>query len=411
MLLILGGELIFALPFHVTRFLRPSLLEATGLSNGDLGDLFAVYGISAALSYAPGGWLADRLPLKHLLPAALLATAAGGLVFAGLPGKLALCALFGYWGITTILLFWAGMIKATRLVGGALAQGRAFGLLEAGRGGVAAAATALALLLFAQATPGADQVLSDSARREGLRLAILGYTALTAAAGLLLWWLLPPLESARTQRPLPAAPPSPPAPAPLDRMALWLQASIILCAYCGYKGIDNYAIYMMQRLEFSEVASANYMGWGAWLRPLGALAAGFAADRWRPSRVLSGCFAAAALLCAIQAVAPAGAPVLWLGLNLGCSALAIFALRGVYFAVLAESGTPPARTGLAVGIVSAVGFAPDIFFASLSGRLLDSVPGVAGLTLYFWMLAGLMLAGAVCAAALTRHADSGDSTL
>jgi hypothetical protein len=50
--LILAGELIFGLPFHTARFFRPTYLEAFGFSNTQLGDIFAVYGVTAMLAYA-----------------------------------------------------------------------------------------------------------------------------------------------------------------------------------------------------------------------------------------------------------------------------------------------------------------------------------------------------------------------
>ena len=74
--LIIAGEIVFGLPFHTARFFRPTLLEAFGFTNTELGDLFAVYGITAMLSYFPGGALADRFPARSLLTASLFATAA-----------------------------------------------------------------------------------------------------------------------------------------------------------------------------------------------------------------------------------------------------------------------------------------------------------------------------------------------
>ena len=44
----------------------------------------------------------------------------------------------GFFGVTTILFFWAALIRATRDWGGNNAQGRAFGLLDGGRGLLAA---------------------------------------------------------------------------------------------------------------------------------------------------------------------------------------------------------------------------------------------------------------------------------
>ena len=78
--LILAGEMIFSLPFHITRYFRPSFLETFSLSNAALGDVFALYGVIAMLSYFPGGLLADRFSARSLLAFSLLATAAGGLV-------------------------------------------------------------------------------------------------------------------------------------------------------------------------------------------------------------------------------------------------------------------------------------------------------------------------------------------
>ena len=57
--LVLAGEAIYALPFHVTRFFRPTVLEVFDLTNTELGSAQAVYGVVAMLSYFPGGPLAD----------------------------------------------------------------------------------------------------------------------------------------------------------------------------------------------------------------------------------------------------------------------------------------------------------------------------------------------------------------
>ncbi len=136
--LVFGGEMIFALPFHVARFFRPTLLEVFDLTNTELGDVIAVYGIMAMLTYFPGGALADRFSARKLMTLSLIGTGVGGFYFAQIPGQTGLFVLFGWWGITTIFLFWAAMIKSTREWGGTLAQGRAFGLLDGGRGLVAA---------------------------------------------------------------------------------------------------------------------------------------------------------------------------------------------------------------------------------------------------------------------------------
>ena len=113
-LLVLSAEAIFALPFHVARFFRPTLLRVFDISHTELGFFQSAYGLMALLAYFPGGLLADRYSPRVLLPGALLSTAAGGLYFATLPPAGSLLALHMVWGVTTILLFWGALIRATR---------------------------------------------------------------------------------------------------------------------------------------------------------------------------------------------------------------------------------------------------------------------------------------------------------
>ena len=66
--LVLAGEIVYLLPFGMTRFYRPSLLEAFNITNTQLGDVFAVYGVLAMIAYFPGGALADRFSARaHLV--------------------------------------------------------------------------------------------------------------------------------------------------------------------------------------------------------------------------------------------------------------------------------------------------------------------------------------------------------
>ena len=53
------------------------------------------------------------------------------------PSYLVMQLIFAYWGFTTVFLFWAPMIKATRMIGGQTTQGKTFSFLDGGRGIVA----------------------------------------------------------------------------------------------------------------------------------------------------------------------------------------------------------------------------------------------------------------------------------
>ena len=137
-LLILSGEFIYFLPYVLSRVFRPTFLDVFQLNNFQLGSLFSVYGIVALLSYIYGGVITDRYSPRKLMSSALFLTSLGGFVLASYPSYITLQILYGYWGFTSVFLFWGAMIKATRLWGGDSNQGKAFGLLDGGRGIVAA---------------------------------------------------------------------------------------------------------------------------------------------------------------------------------------------------------------------------------------------------------------------------------
>ena len=381
--LIVAGEIVFGLPFHTARFFRPTLLDVFGFTNTQLGDLFAVYGITAMIAYFPGGALADRYSARFLLTASLFATAVGGLFMATIPAALPMAILYGYWGITTIFLFWGALIRATREWGGRASQGVAFGVLEGGRGFVAALVSTLALLLFAAIMPENVGAASDEVRRAGMRSIIFVYSATAFAAGVFTWLTVPvadPVDYRRSNllhgmRVV------------MRRPIIWAQAAVIICAYCGYKGLDNYSLYAVQVLGMDEVRGAALSTFGAWVRPVAAVAAGLIADRFNVARSIGVAFAALLVAYAILAVMtpdPSSLNIIYA--NLFVTFFAVFALRGIYFALLEENRTPKFLTGAAVGMVSLVGYTPEIFFAPIAGRILDANPGLVGHQNYFWFL-------------------------
>ncbi|MDP6909488.1 MAG: MFS transporter, partial [Flavobacteriales bacterium] len=128
--LVIAGESIFFLPFVLARVFRPTLLEVFEISNFELGLFFSVYGMVAMGAYLFGGPLADKFSAPKLMSFALATTACGGLFMSTFPSPSEMKLLYGFWGVTTILLFWAALIRATREWGGTEIQGLAFGLLD-----------------------------------------------------------------------------------------------------------------------------------------------------------------------------------------------------------------------------------------------------------------------------------------
>lgn len=404
--LVLAGEVVYMLPFGLTRFFRPSMLEAFNITNTQLGDVFAVYGVLAMLAYFPGGALADRFSARALLTISLFATGLGGIYLATYPGPVGLALLFGYWGITTILLFWGALIRATREWGGDDAQGQAFGTLEGGRGVVAMLLATLGVALFAIFMPDEVMAVSDEGRRAALRKVILLYSGTTMAAGILTWLVIPRARHVGdSSRSIFKG-----AVIVLGRPLVWAQAAIIICAYCGYKGLDNYSLYAVQVLRMNEVDGAKLAALGVYVRPIAAVAAGLLADRWSASRTLRLAFVLALIsYIGLAFVSPAGDLLFVIYGNLFVSFFAVFALRGVYFALLEDNFVPPFLTGAVAGTVSFVGYTPEIFFGPITGRILDANPGAVGFQHYFLFLAAVSVIGIGVVAYLLRLQRSGSS--
>jgi len=299
------------------------------------------------------------------------------------------------------------MIRATREWGGDDSQGRAFGILEGGRGVAAALMATAGVTLFAIFMPDDVASVSEEGRREALRYVIFLYSGAAMVTAVLTWAVIPAAryvgDSGRSI--------FKGAIAVLNRPLVWAQAAVIICAYCGYKGLDNYSLYAVQVLGMDEVDGAKLATIGVYTRPIAAVAAGLLADRWSAARTVGLSFAFSVVSCIVLAtVVPDGGFLFVIYANLLVSFFAVFALRGVYFALLQENHVPPFLTGAVAGTVSFIGYTPEIFFGPITGRILDANPGAVGFQHYFLFLAAVAALGIVVVAWLLglQRSDSAE---
>ena len=400
LILVFAGEMIFSLPFHVARYFRPVLLDVLDLTQTQLGDIQATYGIMAMIAYFPGGLLADRFSTRKLMALSLFATALGGVFFAGLPGRAGLFFVFGWWGVTTVLLFWAALIKATRFWGGRYSQGRAFGILDGGRGLMAAGASTLAVLILGYYLPAQVEEATMLQRRHGLQGVIYLYTGLTFLAGVLVWFFIE--DTGKTDKKN-AAGLWKGLKSTLRNKAVWLQALIVICAYCAYKGGDYYSGYAMEALDLNDIEAPFFVSYASYFRAVSAVAAGLVVDRFSAGKVIAWLFGILVVsYLLLGALVPGPGKYLVIYVDLIVTFIAFFGLRGVYFALLEETKITAGVTGTAVGLISVIGYTPDVFFYSLSGRILDASPGISGYRHFYLMLAAFSVIGMLAAGFLLR---------
>lgn len=396
--LIFAGEAIFFLPFILPRIFRPTLLAVFEISNTELGSYYPFYGVIAMISYFFGGPLADRFPARNLMSFALWLTAIGGLFMITIPGGTSMKFLYGFWGLTTILLFWAALIRATREWGGENYQGRAFGWLESGRGITAAFLGTIALFVFSAKTniPTDQGVAAD--RILAFRFVIGIASLLTIISGLLVWFFVPKKSILSTGDEINIRQVLKVASNPSIRML----SIIVICAYVGYKITDDFSLYAHEVLALNEVKSTG-VGTGAlWMRALVAFTVGFLADRFLASRIILFGFALSVIGGLLIASGLVEHSLLLAFLNLMLLMTGIYSIRALYFALIDEARIPLMYTGTAVGLVCLIGFTPDIFMSPWMGYLLDRNPGPTGHHHVFIVLAGFAAMGFVVTLVLRK---------
>jgi len=401
-LLILSGEFIYFLPYVLSRVFRPTFLDVFQLNNFQLGSLFSVYGIVALLSYIYGGVITDRYSPGKLMSSALFLTALGGLVLASYPSYQTLQILYGYWGFTSVFLFWGAMIKATRLWGGNKNQGKAFGFLDGGRGIVAASMGSIGVFIFSLILTTEIESSSVIERQEAFKYVILFSSFMVAFIGLLVFIFLRNSEDkgTNTKSSLNSITNIKHV---LQNQSIWLLMIIIMCAYVGYKVTDIYSLYASDVMLYDQIEAAEVGAVQLYLRPVVCIIIGLLADKTKNMFWIIFGFIImliGALIFSSGLIQPEMNFIFFFSLIV--LAVGTYSIRALYFAVLKEANVPFALTGTAVGLISVVGYSPDIFAGPIMGYLLDTYPGVVGHQYVYLMLVVFSVIGLIASLRFVR---------
>lgn len=372
--LIIAGEAIFLLPFILMRVFKPVIREAFLISDAQIGEAQALYGITAVFSYFFGGFIADKWEPKKLLSISLFLTAIGGFWMTLIPSIFTLKILYAFWGVSTILLFWASLIKATRQWGNNHNQGLSFGLLDGGRGFFAASIALFGASILTYFFPEKGIEITFSNKVETLQYIIGTITFIVFLVALLVWTVLPkdPMKfEAGTTFQFNFKK----AFSLMKKKKVIFHSLIIFCAYCSYKLTGVYGTYAKDVWQYSLEEATYFAVFIQYLRPIAAISVGWIADKFIPSKIIIPSFSILILASAILGFGFFNTQPLFLSFTVFIfMALGTYSLRGLYFAIIEETKTPIQLTGTLVGIISVVGFTPDIFMSLFIGYMLGENP-------------------------------------
>lgn len=386
---------------YLRQIYQSSMLVALGIDNQQLGYLYSGLGTAFVLSYLPSGWLADRLPPRLLICISLLGTGLLALCYATYPSFTYLRVIFFGFGITTGLTFWAALLKRLKTLATKEEQGRFFGMLDGGRGLIEASLATVALTLFTYYTKKHGQSLG-----EGFQHVIHLYAYTCIALAVVLALLRDPhkptaaAEAKQVQKGKFFA-----DLASLTKLPeLWLMTAIVFCGYHLFWVTYSFSAYLEQGgLGLSAATAAAITTAKLWMRPFGGIGGGLLGDRFSNLRVLTCALGLSTLGVVALILAPmVGNVVVAAGLVLFCGLMA-YAIRGLYWAILDVCNVPARITGLAIGIVSVIGYSPDILLPLINGWATQHFPGMVGYQIYYSYIAAVGVLGVVAALTLNKR--------
>ncbi|PLS31732.1 Major Facilitator Superfamily [Bifidobacterium margollesii] len=416
-LLSFAGSIIYGLPYFRTYY-YDAYQQMYHLTNTQIGALGSAYGLLGVFSYAIGGILADKFGAKKLMIFSLTATGLGGFLHLFITDFHMLVAIYLLWGVTSLLTFWPALMKITRMQGTEDEQSRVYGIFEGGRGVFGAAHLAVATAIF-----GFFQVKAMPAL--GIRWIIVFYSVAPLILAVIFAFLIKEPKAGAAQDAAAQASAAEvsantgtakaddaeesaresgltlhSALTLLRMPALWLIILMVFTTYSIRMSIFYFAPFSSNIVGTTAVVAAMVSAWQQYIRPFAAPGGGFLADRIGRGNAMTGGYilmgVGTALLFLVLRMSGTAQMVM---LVFACSIVyfGVFSNYGLLYSFLTEGGVPLGVYGFAVGVVSTVGYLPEVLCPLLAGVTLDKYAGSTGYFIYF----GFMIAMTVIGLALS----------
>ena len=371
-----------------------SVLEALRINATELGELYALLGFVFSVAYIPSGRLADLYQPRLLMSFALAVVGLLGLWFATYPSLWELRIIFLGWGLAGGLCFWSSLIKAVNLLADSSEQGRFFGILDGGRGLVEAILASIAVLMFRE--------LSQPTDAATVRLTPIIYMyAIVALLFAAMVFFFVEDTPTRPDTVMTAAASTRPGTLMEDLRTLvripelWLLAVVMMIGQQLFWVTYSISAFLQVNFGMTALAAGAITLSKLWMRPIGGITIGFLGDRFSRELLLGLLLLLASLsLVAICFLPLAGSTWLILGVVLVIGYLT-YAIKGLYWSLLDLCPVPRHLIGLAIGLVSFIGYLPDVLLPLYDGLLSRHFPRAQSYRIYFTSIAFCGFLGSV----------------
>jgi MFS family permease len=395
----ISGASIYLLPY-IKYIFYDQQIAAMGITNKQSGLLLSMYAIGNMILYIPGGILADKLSPKKCLMYSLITTTALSVLYGvTLSYGLAL-VIWLLLSLTTVLVFWAALIKAVRIIGSEEEQGRMFGLYYSINGVSGAIFSAIALWA---SNHGSDP-------RGVIFNVVMVYSASTALAALMVALFVKENKTKKLENLKKKDEDKfdvKDVVGLIKNPFVWIISLIVFCGYSLYSSTSYFTPYLTSVVGVSPTESGIFSIIRNYLFLLLAPVSGYLADKVFKSTskwIMIGFSILVVLFIGVMVI-PAGTSdtiVSIYTLLPGAFGLAVY---GIVFSVIGEAKIPAKVTGTVIGIASVIGYSPDLFMSTMFGDWLDKY-GNSGYNYIFIYLVVTSIVGLFAAYLVRRRASN-----
>ena len=383
--------------------LLPQMLELWNVSKTEFAQLMSLYGAVHIVFYGVLAWAQDRLAPRVIIPFAMVAGGITTFFLGKTSDYYTLCVLFLLLAVLCDGAFWPAVLASVRRSTTDNNQGKAFGLLEGGRGAIEFVQNAGATALYAW----------FSYSVFGLELAFMVNGSIMIVLGLISWRVLPRnnLLKSSNESGKNLAEVIEGMKLTLRVPEIWLAGFVGFFVYFAYTTFPFYVTYFTDLYTLSELEIAFFATTATTITRIGSgLPAGFIATRLfggASGALAVGLLSVCVLSLLMALLPPTQDSVGYAKALIFLLMLVIFFSRALYFAPFGEMGIPPRFSGSVIAIAAVVVYLPSAFGYSVWGILQDTNPGLAGYRLTFLGLAIVGIVGASIAVILRMRERRG----
>ena len=403
LLIVLAAGAIYPVIYLRTNY-QVTILEVYGLDPTQFNNFYSMLGLAYVIGYIPSGLIADRISAKRLIGISLIGVSACGFLFAQVPGPATVNAIFFMWGIFSVFTFWSSHMKIVKMLAKSEEEGRFFGILDGGRGVVEALMGSAGLAVFA-AVLGSSEALAD--KQAALTSVVYLFSGIVLVTAILILIFvdsdekLTALSSNTGERTEDEKFHLKDVGKLLGNKYVYLMGGIIFCGYAVFWTVYYIGGFLQTNVGMDAVTVGTVTVIILWMRPVGGFIGGFLGDKIGRPLTISIAIACAAVLLTVTALLPVSAAGTFTAVVVILGAF-LYMIRGTYWSLLGMSNISAAMMGTAIGLISFIGYLPDIILPQINSFLWATYGDQGGYVAYFIMSAAIGVVGIVVLAVYAR---------